>query len=185
MPRSPTPPPARGRARTRSRSRTPYSEYTRRSISPRSRSRSRSRSVTRSPVGRGRYRERSLTPRRSRSRSRSESRGGRGRGRSGSRGRGAGGEELGSTKVVIEKLTKNVTEDHLREIFGTYGEIRDLDMPMNRHFNTNRGTAYILYVTATSANQRLDRAPATEILPRSTDGPARREYRSPGAVSRG
>lgn len=35
-------------------------------------------------------------------------------------------------QVVIEKLTKNVNEDHLREIFGAYGQIRDLDMPMNR-----------------------------------------------------
>jgi RNA recognition motif-containing protein len=35
-------------------------------------------------------------------------------------------------KVVIEKLTKNVNEDHLREIFAEYGQIRDLDMPMNR-----------------------------------------------------
>jgi hypothetical protein len=34
---------------------------------------------------------------------------------------------------VIEKLTKNVNEDHLREIFGVYGQIRDLDMPINRN----------------------------------------------------
>jgi hypothetical protein len=35
-------------------------------------------------------------------------------------------------QVVVEKLTKNVNEDHLRDIFGIYGQIRDLDMPMNR-----------------------------------------------------
>jgi len=35
-------------------------------------------------------------------------------------------------KIVVEKLTKNVNENHLREIFGAYGPIRDLDMPMNR-----------------------------------------------------
>jgi RNA-binding protein with serine-rich domain 1 len=33
---------------------------------------------------------------------------------------------------VVEKLTKNVREEHLKEIFGAYGQIRDLDMPMNR-----------------------------------------------------
>ncbi|KAJ9148205.1 hypothetical protein NKR19_g5968 [Coniochaeta hoffmannii] len=50
-----------------------------------------------------------------------------------------------STKIVVERLTKNVNEDHLYEIFGEYGQIRDLDLPMNRTFGTNRGTAYILY----------------------------------------
>lgn len=37
-----------------------------------------------------------------------------------------------SSQIVVERLTKNVNEDHLREIFGHYGEIEDLDMPMNR-----------------------------------------------------
>ncbi|QSZ37152.1 hypothetical protein DSL72_009246 [Monilinia vaccinii-corymbosi] len=169
--RTPSPVP-RGRSRARSRSRIPYSSasrYTRsrsrsprRSISPRSRSRSGGRSRSRSRSrgsaagtarnGGARYRSesrgRSLSPRgRSRSRSRT-----RERSESAGAGAGAGGR---STKVVIEKLTKNVTEDHLREIFGTYGEIKDLDVPMNRSFNTNRGTAYILYVSAASAESAI------------------------------
>ncbi|PHH77694.1 hypothetical protein CDD80_300 [Ophiocordyceps camponoti-rufipedis] len=49
------------------------------------------------------------------------------------------------TKVVVERLSKNVRESHLREIFGHYGPIQDLDLPFNRAFGTNRGTAYILY----------------------------------------
>ncbi|KAE9365447.1 RNA-binding domain-containing protein [Stipitochalara longipes BDJ] len=129
--RSPSPP--RGRPRTRS----PYSEVSnhrpesqspdrRRSISPRS--------ASRSPRRNGRYR--------TVSRSRSPS-----RGRSPS--------PIRSTKVVIEKLTKNVNEDHLREIFGTYGQIRDLDMPINRNFNTNRGTAYILYTSEADAEAAI------------------------------
>ncbi|EME41594.1 hypothetical protein DOTSEDRAFT_102066, partial [Dothistroma septosporum NZE10] len=47
--------------------------------------------------------------------------------------------------IVIEKLTKNVNVTHLREIFSTYGEIQDLEMPMNKHFMTNRGIAYVLF----------------------------------------
>ncbi|RMZ92532.1 hypothetical protein DV736_g249, partial [Chaetothyriales sp. CBS 134916] len=50
-----------------------------------------------------------------------------------------------SSKIVVEKLTKNVTEAHLREIFGSYGRIESVDLPLNRQFMTNRGTAYILY----------------------------------------
>ncbi len=35
-------------------------------------------------------------------------------------------------QIVVEKLTKTINEDHLQEIFGQYGPIRDLDMPVNR-----------------------------------------------------
>ncbi|KAI9836077.1 MAG: hypothetical protein M1819_001691 [Sarea resinae] len=60
-----------------------------------------------------------------------------------------------STKIVVEKLTKNVKEGHLREIFGAYGSIRDLDLPINRQFMTNRGTAYILYNEAADAESAI------------------------------
>ena len=33
---------------------------------------------------------------------------------------------------MVERLSKNINEDHLREIFGAFGPIRDLDLPMNR-----------------------------------------------------
>ncbi|RDA95398.1 hypothetical protein CP533_3559 [Ophiocordyceps camponoti-saundersi (nom. inval.)] len=65
------------------------------------------------------------------------------------------------TKIVVERLSKNVREAHLNEIFSHYGPIQDLDLPINRSRelppstrNTmanavldgmNRGTAYILY----------------------------------------
>ena len=35
-------------------------------------------------------------------------------------------------KIVVEKLTRNVNEAHLREIFSVYGPIKDLDVPLNR-----------------------------------------------------
>ncbi|KAI9681498.1 MAG: AAA+-type ATPase [Caeruleum heppii] len=58
-------------------------------------------------------------------------------------------------EIVVEKLTKNVNEHHLREIFSAYGTIRDVDLPMNRQFNTNRGTAYILFSTTPSAEAAI------------------------------
>jgi RNA-binding protein with serine-rich domain 1 len=35
-------------------------------------------------------------------------------------------------QIVVERLTKNINENHLRELFGSFGEIVDMDMPMNR-----------------------------------------------------
>ncbi|KAJ6787805.1 hypothetical protein PWT90_01482 [Aphanocladium album] len=48
-------------------------------------------------------------------------------------------------QIVVERLTKTINDDHLYEIFGKFGRIKDLDLPINRTFGTNRGTAYILY----------------------------------------
>ncbi|CAD0031380.1 unnamed protein product, partial [Aureobasidium pullulans] len=53
------------------------------------------------------------------------------------------------------KTDKNVTPAHLNEIFSTYGAIADLDMPLNKSFNTNRGTAYILYATPEAAERAI------------------------------
>ncbi|KAK7717893.1 hypothetical protein SLS57_006269 [Botryosphaeria dothidea] len=50
--------------------------------------------------------------------------------------------------IVVEKLTKNVNEDHLREIFGTYGRIQDLDMPINRQ-------SYIMYSDPAAAEAAI------------------------------
>ncbi|THY52541.1 hypothetical protein D6C97_06364, partial [Aureobasidium pullulans] len=138
--RSPTP---RGDARSRSpdsRASRSLSRSPRRSISPR---------PSPSPTRRSRTRTRS--PAHSRSRSRSY------RARSTSRGRDRSPTPPmpRSSKIVIEKLTKNVTPAHLNEIFSTYGAIADLDMPLNKSFNTNRGTAYILYATPEAAERAI------------------------------
>ncbi|KAF2813869.1 uncharacterized protein BDZ99DRAFT_371454, partial [Mytilinidion resinicola] len=43
----------------------------------------------------------------------------------------------------------------LREIFGAYGQIQAIDLPMNRQFNTNRGTAYIIYYEVADAEKAI------------------------------
>ncbi|KAI1500037.1 RNA-binding domain-containing protein [Biscogniauxia marginata] len=122
------------RDRPNSRSPTPASRF-----SPSPTPVRRRRSPTRSP---------SLTPPRRNGRYRSET-------RSVSRDRESRSPLRGSTKIVVEKLTKTINEDHLREIFGQYGPIRDLDLPLNRQYNTNRGTAYILYVNEADAEAAI------------------------------
>jgi len=44
---------------------------------------------------------------------------------------------------VVEKLTKNVHESHLREIFGSYGEIKDVDLPLNKQCRSPSTFSYI------------------------------------------
>ncbi|KAI0475755.1 RNA-binding domain-containing protein [Xylariaceae sp. FL0804] len=109
----------------------------------------RHRPASRSLTPLSRYTRSPSPPRRRASPVRSPSRGRNGRYRSASRSMSRDRESRsplrGSTKIVVEKLTKNINEDHLYEIFGQYGPIRDLDLPMNRQFGTNRGTAYILF----------------------------------------
>jgi hypothetical protein len=48
---------------------------------------------------------------------------------------------------VVERLTKNVNEDHLREIFGQYGEIEDLDLPVNRSSESWRYPLAVSHLT--------------------------------------
>ncbi|KAJ5806955.1 Serine/arginine-rich splicing factor SR45 [Penicillium riverlandense] len=140
----PSPIPSPGRARS--------SRSVRRSISPRDEPK---RSVTRSPV-RGRDRSsRTRSPSRGRTPSRSRMGGRRYRSRSFSRTPSPNMNPPLSSKIVVEKLTKNVTEGHLREIFGSFGDIEYLDLPINRAFMTNRGTAYILYYDPADAEAAI------------------------------
>ncbi|KAK5169564.1 uncharacterized protein LTR77_005540 [Saxophila tyrrhenica] len=60
-----------------------------------------------------------------------------------------------SAKIVIEKLTRNIQQPHLREIFSTYGDITSIEMPMNTQFMTNRGIAYILFETPAHAEAAI------------------------------
>ncbi|KAL7416378.1 hypothetical protein BDY24DRAFT_326557, partial [Mrakia frigida] len=47
--------------------------------------------------------------------------------------------------IVISNLTKNVQKAHLEEIFGQYGEITGIDLPLFRKTGLNRGKAAIEY----------------------------------------
>lgn len=161
----------RSDSRARSVSRSPSDERDPNEARLRNRSLSRSR-----PMSRSRSRSRSRSP--SRSRSRSRGRGYRSRSRSytpirdGSPPRSSkvcsGSPWLLFTafpptfyefwadislKVVVEKLTKNVSEAHLREIFGRFGDIQNLDLPMNWSCKVYSLYYFNWYLTGTSYDE--------------------------------
>ncbi|KAF1348819.1 hypothetical protein BDV97DRAFT_282292, partial [Delphinella strobiligena] len=43
----------------------------------------------------------------------------------------------------------------LQEIFSNYGTISSIEMPMNRSFNTNRGTAYVVFANPAGAETAI------------------------------
>ncbi|KAI9013990.1 hypothetical protein CLU79DRAFT_382588 [Phycomyces nitens] len=120
-----------------SRSRSSRSPSPRRRRSPAySRSPSRSRSPRRRSYSRSPRleRERSLSPVRARSRSPVTAKG---------------------NGVLVTNLTRNVTSEHVREIFSQYGTIVELDFPFNKRLNANSGKAYVYYETDEEAKKAI------------------------------
>ncbi|KAA1065243.1 hypothetical protein PGT21_033148 [Puccinia graminis f. sp. tritici] len=120
----------------------------------RSRSRSYSSSRSRSPR---RKRGRSYSGPGSRSRSRSRSRSASYSSYSSrSDSRDSAERTGGGSKVVeVSKLTKNVTAEHVREIFKVYGTIREVDLPIVRRIGSHRGTAIVTYDTDKAAQKAV------------------------------
>ncbi|KAL9027121.1 MAG: hypothetical protein Q9196_004316 [Gyalolechia fulgens] len=91
--------------------------------------------------------------------------------------------------IVVEKLTKNVNDNHLHEIFGAYGHIKDLDMPLNKQFMANRGIAYILYSDVADAEAAIAHMHEAQldgvIIHVSVVLPRRKFSRSPPPARRG
>uniref|UniRef100_A0A4W2F8R7 RNA-binding protein with serine-rich domain 1 n=1 Tax=Bos indicus x Bos taurus TaxID=30522 RepID=A0A4W2F8R7_BOBOX len=60
------------------------------------------------------------------------------------------------TKVHIGRLTRNVTKDHIMEIFSTYGKIKMIDMPVERmHPHLSKGYAYVEFENPDEAEKAL------------------------------
>ncbi|KAF9783020.1 hypothetical protein BJ322DRAFT_1009356, partial [Thelephora terrestris] len=58
-----------------------------------------------------------------------------------------------SKVVVVTNLTRNVVQEHLQTIFGFYGEIVKLDLPLFGKSGQNRGKAALEYSDAASAQK--------------------------------
>lgn len=60
------------------------------------------------------------------------------------------------TKVHVGHLTRNVTKEHIMEIFSLYGTIKSVDMPVDRtHPSFNRGSAYIDYESSEETSKAI------------------------------
>lgn len=104
-------------------------------------------------------------------------------------------KEKETTKIYIGKLSLNVNRDHLAEIFGTFGEIKDIDLPSQRiHPHLHRGFAHIEYVSPAGAEQackymergQIDGQEIVCVLVRGQQGnaPADRSRREPSPYQR-
>ncbi|KAJ9125833.1 hypothetical protein QFC24_002617 [Naganishia onofrii] len=126
----------KGAAKSQSRSRSAGRKRSKSNASMRSDSRSRSRS--RSPA---RSRNRSIPPPRISNDSRDPQPAGRG---------------PAWRVVIVSGLTKNVRREHLEEIFGKYGRITGVDLPIFAKSGQNRGKAAIEYINAAAAEKARD-----------------------------
>ncbi|WBW71625.1 exon junction complex subunit, RNA-binding protein Rns1 [Schizosaccharomyces osmophilus] len=65
--------------------------------------------------------------------------------------------ERAQTTVFVENLTRNVTREHIAEIFGIYGRVNSIHMPLYRKSKTNMGFCYIDYSYPNQAANAVDK----------------------------
>lgn len=60
------------------------------------------------------------------------------------------------TKIHIGRLTRTVNKDHIMEIFGTYGVIKNVEFPKDHiHHHLGRMYCYVEYATADEAENAM------------------------------
>lgn len=56
----------------------------------------------------------------------------------------------------VGRLTRNVNKEHITEIFAMYGQIKHIEMPIDRvHPSFSKGFAYIEYDTPDEAEKAI------------------------------
>lgn len=61
-----------------------------------------------------------------------------------------------TTRLVVGNLTRNVTEDHIKEIFGHYGELKSVDLAIDKAVNLPKGFAHVEYVKHDDAEKAIN-----------------------------
>ncbi|KAH9604956.1 hypothetical protein KSS87_017064 [Heliosperma pusillum] len=63
---------------------------------------------------------------------------------------------ISESKVLhVDKLTRNVNEGHLKEIFSNYGEVANVELVMDRTVNLPKGYGYVEFKTRADAEEAL------------------------------
>src|SRR5262249_39404188 len=57
------------------------------------------------------------------------------------------------TTLFVDKLTRNVNKDHLLEIFGKYGKLKNVELQWDRRANLPKGSAYVEYSLRSDAEK--------------------------------
>lgn len=58
--------------------------------------------------------------------------------------------------LFVEKLTRNVTKEHLTEIFGKFGKLKDVELLWDKRANLSKGSSYVEYFERVDAQKALD-----------------------------
>lgn len=61
-----------------------------------------------------------------------------------------------TTRLVVGNLTRNVTEEHLQEIFGTFGKLVSVELAIDKAVNLPRGFAHVEYSSIEDAQKAID-----------------------------
>lgn len=68
------------------------------------------------------------------------------------------------TRIHIGRLTRNVTKEHITEIFASYGAIKNVDFQSDRYHNHCRGFVYIDFETAEEAENAMKHMDGGKVL---------------------
>lgn len=57
---------------------------------------------------------------------------------------------------MVANLTRNVSETHVREIFTTFGALRDVELAIEKSVNLPKGFAYVSFEKADDAQRAME-----------------------------
>lgn len=92
------------------------------------------------------------------------------------------GKDKSSTKLLVRNVAFEATEKDLRQLFGPFGQIKSLRLPMK--FGNHRGFAFVEYVTKQEAQNALQALSSTHlygrhlVLERAKEGESLEELRA-------